>query len=49
MVYVQLMPTSRKEKSSFLTCLHTLEQTGAKLCCSASAKILVLILAPVTL
>lgn len=28
MVYVQLMPTSRKEKSSFLTCLQTLEQTG---------------------
>lgn len=48
MVYVQLMPTSRKEKSSFLTCLQTLEQTGARLCCSASAKILVLTLAPVT-
>lgn len=49
MVYVQLMPTSRNEKSSFLTCLHTLEQTGARLCCSASVRILVLILAPVTL
>lgn len=48
MVYVQLMPTSRKEKSSFLTCWHTLEQTGARLCCSSSAKILVLTLAPVT-
>lgn len=46
MVYVQLMPTSRKEKSSFLTCLQTLEQTGARLCCSASAKTLVLTLAP---
>lgn len=33
MFYAQLMPASRKEKASFLTCLQTLAQTGARPCC----------------
>ena len=49
MYYAQLMPASRKEKASFLTWLQTSEQTGARLWCPASAKILALTLAPVTL
>lgn len=33
MFHAQLMPASRKEKASFLTCPQTPEQTGARLCC----------------